>query len=239
MSTARAGERRRHERQCGGLLPGTASVAAVQIGDVAWMDSDPAATPPFVQIPAYPIGTVTSSTTSAQADLRLESLRPHGAGAPVTTGGGFTLRVYRPAVTRSSEQRRRDEEIEFASVAGMAGIRSSRSFRRRAARCRRRSMRPWSSLQYGIIEKFVDRADLRGETNLVPNSFMRTWSGRVERTAGRLVVRQRRHVDRCAPRIPRYTAFGGFAGIVTSGRSGASRPRPSACGASGSGSARW
>jgi hypothetical protein len=132
----------------------------------------------FVQFPAHPIGTV----TSVDNVLKRVSSRTATTPAPaisVTTGGGYTLRVYRPAVTRSSRTSvAATNEIEFASVAGIAAGSDRRDrIRRRAARCRRRSRAGGArcSTASSSASSTAGRSPRRDEPRAEP--FMRTWSG--------------------------------------------------------------
>src|SRR5205085_796923 len=132
----------------------------------------------------------------------------------VSTAGAFSLRVYRPTVTHMvTRSYAATDEIAMASVAGIAADQLV-EIRQRCGGVLHTSLdAPGAIGSYGIIERFLDRPELRGETNLVPNSYQRTWTGGAAVAADGWALSGGATIGRTAD--PLFTKYGGYAAILT------------------------
>lgn len=162
-----------------------ADLSLVQVGDIVWIDADSAPVPSFAAAPPYPIGTVTdvdAGLNRLTVENRYDPLTPAIAS---TSAAGYTLRVYRPTYSRLIRLSiAASNEIELTDISSLA-LDQMVEVRQTAGGVLPIALEAPAEIQaltstpagYGVVERFVDVPTVRGETNLIPNPFMRDWTG--------------------------------------------------------------
>lgn len=162
------------------------TLTGIQAGDICFIDFSTNATPSFGGVtPLFQVGTVVSADNTAKRIYFTNRYNPGTVVPGVTTNFSASIRVYRPTVSHLVRRSyAATDEIALAAVTSVA-VNQLIEIRQPCGGVLPSYLDAPLSIAaptatpagYGIVEKFVDRPGLRGETNLVPNPFMRTWSG--------------------------------------------------------------